>query len=83
MHQPQAFQFVHNVAVFISLTTTLATSLVTGMVVTPSKTVARPGEEAELICQSDTSIQECSFFGPEDIQDKTREASVLILTRIR
>ena len=46
---------------------------------TGSKVVARPGESAELLCQADHPIQECSFYAPEDSQDNTREETLVMI----
>ena len=77
MHRGEALQFSHRVVVLISFFTSMTSSL--EMVVTGSKVVARPGESAELLCQADHPIQECSFYAPEDSQDNTREETLVMI----
>ena len=81
MHRGEALQFSHRAAVLISFFTSMTMTMTSSleMVVTGSKVVARPGESAELLCQADHPIQECSFYAPEDSQDNTREVTLVMI----
>ena len=74
MHQRETFELLNKIVLLIFFTSKLSSSL---EIVTTNKVVAKPGEDAELVCEADSIVDECSWFTPENTRDKNRTDKIL------
>ena len=74
MHQRETFELLNKIVLLIFFTSKLSSSL---EIVTTNKVVAKPGEDAQLVCEADSIVDECSWFAPENTPDKNRKDKML------
>ena len=69
MHQGNRLKFINKLVLLIFCTCKLSSSL---EIVATSRIVAAPEEDADLVCELDAVVEECSWFAPEVIKDTNR-----------
>ena len=74
MHQRENLELLSKIVLLIFFTSKLSSSL---EIVTTNKVVAKPGEDAELVCEADSIVDECSWFAPEKTPDINRKDKML------